>query len=224
MKSNVKEVSQNIVPFLTLVQEQGKIPRVQADVNKIIAACDKIVADHYIQEREYRIGILAVLRYLFGQDLSSDKMRAWANNQNDQAEIDLTGSDQKKLKDYGKSLEKKIGKSVSATSLILPITEGGIAAGGLGLGIYGLVKEKGHSNVLTTVGASAFGAGGASLLCHAVWKSRNQYITDGICGVLGGVGFGLAAGFALPKAGGGSSVGPQPPPIDGRNPVPGFGP
>jgi hypothetical protein len=224
MKTNVKEVSQAIVPFLTLVQEQGKPARVQADVGKIIASCDQMITSHFIQEREYRIGILAVLRYLFGENLSGDKMRAWVNNQNDQADIDLSASDQNKLKNYGRNLEKKIGKSVSQTSILLPIGEASILAGGLGLGIYGYTKDKGNANIFTTVGAVGIGAGGGSLACHALWKSRNQYITDGICGILGGVGAGLAAGFLLPSGGGHGTPTMNPPPIDGRDPTKPYGP
>jgi hypothetical protein len=221
LKDNAKEIVEAVVPHLTLVEEKDKTPRVKVDLPGMEESIRKMVSQHGVQEREYRIGALAVLRFLFGRDLNEGKMKGWMKNQRTEIDIDMSAADQKRLQKLGERLNKNISKSQVHTDVILPIGEGLVLAGGVGMTVAGHLLDGNDRTPLNVIGPTVIGLGTGSLICHFAWKSRNPFLTDATCGA-GGAGAGFAVGWLTtqpPK--------PKPPAgprIDGRNPVKPYGP
>src|SRR4030095_6729818 len=227
LQSNIDDISKAIVPYFSLEKKEGQAPMVTVDAKGLVASVDQLVSDHMIQEREYMIGSVAALRSLLGTNFTDSKMDAFVGGQYSEVEIRTTEFTNRNLSDLHDSLSRKIRKSLKQTSNVLPWVEGGIGVVGAGALTAGFIigKDQKAGYPLIVGGASGLGAGGGALLCHALWKSRNQYLTDSICGIVGGVGFGLAAGFAFKPEAHGPMIPPNnTPPIDGRNPVTGNGP
>lgn len=174
----------------------------------------QMVAGHGIQEREYMIGTLAVLRFL--------KVQGWMGVVRDDGKIDskikfrITAEAGKTLEEYEQKLVRKISSSVTKTNIVLPIVEASICLiGGILAGTGGGIQNRN----LTLTGSTVTGFGCSALAVHFI-PNRNPYLTDSLTALLGGgLGF-TAAWFAT--LGMGNSM--MPLPGDGRNPVSGFGP
>jgi len=229
IKDNAREIVDVVIPHLTLVEEEGKPPRVKVDVKALQSGIQKMVQEHGIQEREFNIGTLAVLRFLFGKELNNDTMEGWVGNDSRQIELSLSKEERRDLKKLGSDLRGEISSSLNYTDVVFPIVDGSIAAGGIGLIAYGIVlgdQEKGPVfNPFYHAGAGALGFGLGSLTCNLTWKQRNaglQFLTDTLCGVvLGaattGLSFAVQSVDATGRGKGSSNE-------DGRNPTSPYGP
>jgi len=223
LKDNAKEIVGAIVPNISLqMPKAGKIPYVKVDMKALEKSVNDLVSKHGIQEREYRIGALSVLRYFFGRDLNATKIDGWANNQEMSLELSISTAEGNQLQNLGSRMKGKITASQVGTDILLPIGEGLILSAGIGLTIGGHYMDGNERTPLNVIGPTLIGLGTSSLICHFAWKSRNPYLTDALCGLPGaGTGFAIGWFTTVPPKG------PTPPPgprIDGRNPIWGGGP
>jgi hypothetical protein len=223
LKDNAKEIVSAVVPNLSLqMPKAGTIPYVKVDMKSLEASVNSLVATHGIQDREYRIGALSVLRYFFGRELSATKIDGWANNQEMSLELSVSSEQTTQLQNLGQKMKGKITASQVGTDILLPIGEGLVLAGGIGMTIGGHFLDGNDRTPLNVIGPTVIGLGTGSLICHFAWKSRNPYLTDALCG-LGGAGTGVAVGWfsSVPAKAPPKPPGPR---IDGRNPVSPYGP
>src|SRR5262249_46582921 len=142
---------------------------------------------HYVQAREYRIGVLAVLRFLFGDQWSNPRVQGWAKDGFKAVEVDLSAQQATQFFTFRDNLNHHISQSVRKTSVALPIIEGVVLSGGLAMTIGGYSQKETDQNAFKWAGPITLGVGTGSLLCHYVLQTRNQYVSDGLCGLAGGV-------------------------------------
>ena len=196
-------------------EEGQKIPppgRVKVDVTRLKADLEKLFETHSIQNREYLIGSLALIRHFFGNTMKAAFVSTWVKDRYASIPLEISPEDRKALDKYSLSLERRIRRSLKQTNLYLPLGEAalctvGLATGGAGLG----VENRG----LFVGGSTTAGIGCGALLTHYVIPTRNPYLSD----TLGGLALGAAA-FALSYFLGGSLTDP----LGGRNPnTPGGG-
>jgi len=157
---------------------------------------------HGIQEREYGIGALAVL----------EEMLAPAQG----IPLHLSDSDRKEMEKLRQSLQRQLRRSLAQTNKVLPWVEAGLCvAGGILAGTGGGLQQR----PLTLSGSTITGLGCGALAAHFI-PNRNPYITDSASGLVGAALAFTAAWFAtqgMEAPSGGL-------PLDGRNPVSGWGP
>lgn len=213
-KDRVREITDAIFlsakPFIGSSQEL----LFTLDPLAIESRVKQMVASHGIQEREYIIGTLAVLRF--------SKVQGWMGVVRGEEKTDskikfrITAEAGKSLEEYEQKLVRKISSSVTKTNIVLPIVEASICLiGGILAGTGGGIQNRN----LTLTGSTVTGFGCSALAVHFI-PNRNPYLTDSLTALLGGgLGF-TAAWFAT--LGMGNSM--MPLPGDGRNPVSGFGP
>jgi hypothetical protein len=222
LKDHANEIVSAIAPNLSLqMPKAGTIPSVKVDMKGLEMTVNSLIAKHGIQEREYRIGVLSVLRYFFGRDLNGNKISGWANNQEMSLDVNFSTDQLTQLQNLGQKMKGRITTSQVGTDILLPIGEGLILAGGISMTIGGHVLDGNDRTPLNVVGPSLIGLGTGALICHLAWKSRNPYLTDSVCGG-GGLGTGIAVGWfsTQPK----TPPKPPGPRIDGRNPTRPDGP
>ncbi|MFO1518443.1 MAG: hypothetical protein U1F57_02065 [bacterium] len=221
VNENADEVIKAMVPHFTL-DTKNSLPRVHIDVKSMKDSVDALIKKHPSQEKEYHVVALAVLRYLVGDSLSTPMVEGWYKDGFKSMEVDLNQEEGQQMFAFRDQLTKKTYKPSTFVNIGLPIIEGGVLATGIGLSAYGFATAKDQKSPFTIAGMSAVGTGVGSLTCHFAWKNKNQVWTDMLCGVVGGLAFGLTTGFALKNPPG--STMPPGPPIDGRNPVTPWGP
>jgi len=220
LKDHVNELTETVLPALKLVQDPGKPPRLKVDVATIQANTDRLVQAHYVQAREYRIGVLALLRFLFGDQWSNPRVQGWAKDGFKAVEVDLSTQQAGQFFSFRDDLNRRISQSVRKTSVALPIIEGVVLSGGLAMTIGGYSQKETDQNAFKWAGPITMGVGAGSLLCHFVLQTRNQYVSDGLCGLAGGA-LGFGAAFLINSLTGSLS---NPMNTDRRNPTNGFGP
>ncbi|MBL7686213.1 MAG: hypothetical protein JNK65_09315 [Deltaproteobacteria bacterium] len=232
IKQHSKELIQTVIPHIQLNTNTGSAPRVQINIDAIKKSTEQLIEKHSVQVREFHIGVLAVLRYLMGNQLTDTKMTGWTGDDFQELEIENKAGDREKMIQFRSELGGKIDSSLKNTNLYLPLAETSLLAIGGGLTVLQLSKNdwgrsKSTVGALGVSSAAAVGSAGlAGLSCHYLVKTRNQYISDGICA---GVGL-LVGGFTsyyLVRPLGSSSGGPGSqyiPPIDSRGPNTPYGP
>jgi len=210
---NLSELSGAILPAFKGVVDAKAAPRLQIDGKELKRRVDRLIDSHGIQQREFIVGVLAVLRFLLGRDLNNSQILGWSKDQYMSLKVELSPEDKKKLEMLKNGLKMKISRSLKYTNLILPIVEGGICVAGLAMGGAGLGTD---DRGLIVGGSTVTGLGCGALITHFAFRSRNPYIADPIGGALGAItGFGLSYGLTEPSKGIN---------LDGRNPVIPFGP
>jgi len=218
IKKNIAEIAGAILPALSI--KTGEPPRIKADYAQIAKAIEDLTKKHFIQKREYHIAILALLRFLFGPDFSETALTAFYEDRNREISFDFTPADRKKLETLQKFLGGKISSPLTTTRVLLPFIEGAATLGGSGFLIFGgLENDPPARFALMTTGSGMAGAGLGALACHYFLRTRNPFISDGICAAIGaliGIGASVAALHILEK----NSMMDK----DGRTPVTGYGP
>ncbi len=188
------------------------------DPSSIESAVKKMVAGHGIQEREYIIGTLAVLRFI--------KSQGWLGIASDKAKVDpkvkfrITAETNKALEDYEQKLIRKLSSSLAKTNIVLPLVEAGICI--IGGALAGTGGGIGNRN-LTLTGSTITGFGCSALAFHFI-PSRNDYIKDPLVGLLGAAAGFTISWFATQNMGMPPPNMMMPPDPNARNPVSGFGP
>ncbi len=222
---NAAEIAAAITPHLKIQNGNNRTARVQVDAQAMVSDIEKMAKKHNIQTLEFNLGSLAVLRFLFGQELHAGSLDVWYHGKVTKLEIDLQNASSFQL--LKEKLPRDIDKAKAFLNKNLPWIEVGVAGGGAAILGTGMALNGYHRSPLTTTGASVLGFGGSALLCNKVWKTRNNILSDLGCGAIGALAFGLTAQFALPKKPGvdlpsnfpGNSAN-----MDGRNPTTGYGP
>ena len=224
IQTNAAEITKALIPHFSFARGPTSSRRIEVNADDILESIHKLTAQHYVQEREYKIGALAILRHLLGSKLSNPKMLAWDQGAMKELEVNIISKGEfKDLSFLGQQLSKQIGQSVAFTDKGLPWIEGAVGVTGLGIAGLGLGIKGIHRSALSTTGAGVLGFGVGALTCNLAWQSRNKYLSDLLCGAIGAAAFSVTAHFALPK----NEISNLPDDLssnDGRNPVTGFGP
>lgn len=226
IRTNRSEIMQALLPHFKLQNNTGKPPRINIDSDGILKSIEELSSRHYVQKREYKIGALAILRYLLGENLSNPHISVWHQGKMTKLEVSVSGKGGiPQLAKIGEHLSQQIGKSVTFTERNLPWIEAGVGVTGLGITGTSVGLNGFYRSPMTTVGASVVGLGTGALTCNKLWKTRNNILSDLGCGAIAALGFGLAAQFLLPeKISNFEGMYPIFDANSGRNPVTEFGP
>lgn len=228
IQENAREIANELLPHFYFQPGPTPSPRVKVDADAMLESINRLAeTEHYIQKREYRIGALAILRHLLGNNLSNPKIKGWHQNGIKEIELNVVGGDHlRTLSPVAIKLSLDIDNSVFFTDKVVPWIELGTAGAGLGIAVGGVVKDGFHRSALNVTGVSMMGFGLTSFTCDKLWKTRNNMLSDLGCGLLGAAVFGTVSYFALPQQPGEIISNPSgnSSNIDGRNPVTGYGP
>ncbi|GEM_PF-4054876 len=197
----LEQIEAAILPFLDLPpQREGEDPEVIVHFSKIQEATQTLIQKNKTDEREYKIGILAVLKHLFGENFNNTSIEAWVKSKFTRVHLHLSKEEAHALAQYGKDLQEEINTSIYQTEITLGWWElGGLAAGG-GLVAAGFALPK--EGALGTVGDASIVAGSiigtaglSALICHFTVASQNPFITELF--YCGGIGVGAGAGVGI---------------------------
>jgi hypothetical protein len=213
-KDNLELITEAIFPTLKLKTDPKLPPVLQVDMKLMKARIGQLLDSHQIQNREFNVGVLAYLRFLFGKDLSNPQINGWIAGQYANVKIELKPEDKKILGDLSLRIDQRILRSLKITNILLPVVEGALCATGIALGGAGF-GEKNRGMLVGGSTVTGFGCG--ALITHFAVPTRNPYLSDPLGGLAGAaLGFGLSYGLTESQK--------MTPPMDGRNPTQGRGP
>ncbi len=234
-QTNFRNISDAILSALKIIPtaEQKEI-EISLDLKTLNQKIKQLVKEHFVQEREYKIGVLAVLNFLFQTDKDKDGNKKiinenWANQEGFKIRMSqFTSAENDNLIALKNSMQRGISSSLTQTNKYLPWVEGALCVAGLVVGGVGSgFKER--ASIVT--GSTVTGVGCGAFLTHFIYPSRNPYIADSIGGAILGTAAFLSS-FLLTGAYLKPNMMPpppnmmMPPPLDpnSRNPVSGWGP
>jgi|GEM_PF-6009878 len=220
LKRHFERWAKALPSYLSFHKTVGTMPRVTLSTTSLLAEIRK-------GGTESKLAALATLRFLFGNDFQEATVDAWFNNKMTDLELELSASDEEKLKQLTLSVGPKNGGLNIPRDVILPIAHGAVMAGGIGLMSYGIVEKdewEPRQNPFFHSGIGILGFGAGALTCNLAWKQKNaelQFLVDTLCGLAVG---GTAAGLSfIPDNFGFIPTQPDDP-LDNRNPnTPGGG-
>ncbi|MFO1518442.1 MAG: hypothetical protein U1F57_02060 [bacterium] len=214
----VAEVAQAIAPAFRWTGNPDQPGHAELNAAALSEKVEKLLSSHTIETREFAMGTLAALRFVFGKKFEAANLSAWTGKGYQSIPLTLSADDRKTLSALDSKLSKTLSQKKKRDSLILsldslPWAEGGACFGGFATGGGGILEE---SRPFTVGGFTAGGIGCGALLGHSLHLTKNRYVSDAVGGVLlGAAGFALSLLLTRNFSSGGT---------DAKNPVTGYGP
>lgn len=213
-KDRIQELTETIFSSCKLSLSPSHHITLSLDFSSLESAFRKMVAQHGIQEREYHIATLALLRYF--------KSQSWVGKfnedekENESLKFVLSKDSMEAWNAYEQKLLKKLSSSLKKTNIALPWVEAGICIVGGSLAATGGGIQ---NRPLTLSGSTFTGLGCGALAVHFI-PNRNPYITDSLGGAIGAALAFTAAWFATSASSSNNLLMGR----EDKNPVSGFGP
>jgi hypothetical protein len=214
---HLQEVGEAIFGAVTVEPEREGRFHLRVDATELRNGLQALFDRYLVDNREFVGAALAVLRTL----TSRNTLRVFHQNQMRDISWDLTEEIRSQIRSIDRWMEGRIHRSLVETDLVLPILEGVVCAAGIGLTTWGALTDRaGEWNAPLIAGGGTSGLGCGALATHFIFDTENHWISDSIGGLVGtliGVGIPLLLHFL---------IGPPAPmvPMDGRDPITGFGP
>ncbi len=185
----------------TMPEKEGNPPEIKLNVAGLKLGLDLAIQKEQINQREYILSALALVRRFFLPLGAPRSIRVFYEDEFVELTPTLKNGDENDIKNLRKSLEKQLSRSEKRTEKFLPILEASTCIAGVG----GLVASetvgsfKNDMSLQFGIGITSSGVAGAgcsALVGHYVWpkfaKVRNRYMWEGLTGAGGAiVGVGL---------------------------------